>query len=205
MTQVKPYRIRGSGLILPATRPESRQLSNTGLVAPSSPGFTLAPEPWEPLTVALGRFVPSEDMQITFLEFHVVYAASANDLCCIGILDMYGDVLVASPLTANMLNVVGPQFWAPATPYILYGGTPYYVGFGYGAVGGSPASLLTACYAEAPDLEGYGGGNTQQFGYQNTLVYTTVDGTLKAPSAAVGAIAPYVNWGQCVYTYLRTG
>lgn len=197
-----PSRNRGNGFSIWSYKPDSSLHSNTGIIAPSKPGWTTTAEPWEEHTISAARFMATEDLQIKFVEFHVVDPAGSNDSCSLGIWDIYGDVIYTSGMVPGLLNVQGARFYQPSQAWNITGGVPYYAGFGYGSVGSSPATILTACYPGAPDLEGYGGA-PQQWGFQDTACFTNSDGTIVNPSLSSGPISPHANYGEAAMIFLR--
>lgn len=189
----------GSGNILPAYEPGSRTLSNNGMMAPGEPGHFLGSEVWSANTLSAVRHVPSEDMMLTFLWFYVITAATANDPCHVGIMDVYGDVLWDSGALLGELNSVGDKYITVPSPQAIsngsyqQGGKPFYLVFSYGSVGGTAAEILTVNYhGTAPLPHGYSSPNN--FGYMSTAMWLTVNGAITTPTGGPGA--GYFNYGQ---------
>lgn len=196
MTITKPFTTEGTGTIIPSSRPGSRVQSLTGIIAPTQPGSTPIIEPWKALLVSAARLVPTEDMQIVQMGFTVAYAAGSNDQCDLGILDLFGDVLYHTGLTAGHLNTAGDQFMTiPA--FTLNAGQGYYSAFGYGTVGSTPAVLKCSNFAQVPENSGHLTGFGQSsYGYQDTVQWSTASGAIGAPSG-------YADFGQAVTLVLR--
>lgn len=124
-------------------------------------------------TYRAARFVPRRTLTVVKIGFVTTVAATNDDAVDVGIFDATGARLVSSGATTGKANAsAGPQTIS-ITSTTLTAGTVYYVGFAYGTVGGTAATVQTLSLGAA--------ATAQMFG--------TTAGTVEVVSAA-GATLP---------------
>jgi hypothetical protein len=112
------------------------------------------------------RVVPTRGMTIATVAFSVTTAATNDDACDVGYYTVSGSTLnrVASVgATSGKLNATTGVKTFTSLSWALAAGTVYYIGFSYGAVGGTAANLAMsgAGAAGIHDLMGAGVGTSE--------------------------------------------
>lgn len=162
------------------------QNGQVAAIAPSANAFT-----WGTLTATNGmrsvRFVPARSMRVTKIRFMTTVAASLDDAVDVGIYNAAGTRLGSSGATTGKANAVaGTQDVTLTAPVDLVAGTVYYLGFAYGVVGGTAATIVTASFVN--------NAATQLFG--------AALGTAEATFTSSGTCPPTITYSQISSGYV---
>jgi hypothetical protein len=130
------------------TRRTNTNNGRLGAFAPSAPGWTGAVGAVSANNGRISRFVPTRNMRVKGIGFHVSTAAGANDNFDVGIYDSALAKIVSSGATAGKLNSTGKKR-IDITETTLIAGQAYYIAGSVGTLGGTAAQIAQANFTQA--------------------------------------------------------
>lgn len=144
-----------------------RDNGQSGLLFPTSRGWTFNIYTLVNNRVVWARGVPSRDMLIRAFLLTVITAASTNDNIEIAVLDASLHKLATTGVVAGKVNVAATAISIPlTTPFLLQAGTVYHAAM-VSAVGGSAAAVAGVNYPHAHVAQVFGRANgVSDLGYQ---------------------------------------
>lgn len=142
-------------------RQYDRDQGETGILAPSCPGYSRSNLTLVANQAQIGRFVPSRPMSIALISFAVSTAAGSDDACDVGIYNSALTTKIASAgATTGKLNGTGVKTIAVVAS--LQAGTVYYAALSCGAIGTTAAIIGGGAFTVANYGALFGAGAPNQ-------------------------------------------